>query len=44
MLLDMWNELLDLIWGTSHSNYDALTPFLLLIIIIILILGNRRRK
>ena len=44
MLLDMWQELLDLIWGTSHREVDTLTPFLLIIIIILMITGNRRRK
>lgn len=44
MLLNMWNELLDLIWNTSHIDVDKLTPFLLLVIIIILIFKKGGRK
>ena len=44
MLLNMWDELLDLIWGTSHADYDALTPFLLLLILLVLIFRKGVKK
>jgi hypothetical protein len=40
----MWYELLDLIWGLSHKDIDALTSILLLLILLVLIFKKGVRK
>lgn len=44
MLLNMWNELLNLIWGNSHNNVDSLSAFLLLLILLVLLFKKGGRK
>jgi hypothetical protein len=44
MLLNMWYELLDLIWATTHKDISALTPVLLLLILLVLIFKKGSRS
>lgn len=44
MLLNMWNELLNLVWSSSHSNVDSLSSFLLLLILLVLLFKKGGRK
>lgn len=44
MLLNTWNELLELLWGSSHQNVDSLTALILLLILIVLIFKKGGRK
>jgi len=44
MLLNVWYELLDLIWNTSHKDLDGLTTLLLLLILLVLIFKKGSRS
>lgn len=44
MLLNTWNELLELLWGTSHQNVNSLSSLLLLLILLVLIFKKGGRK
>lgn len=44
MLLNTWNEFLQLLWGNSHQNVNSLSALLLLLILIVLIFKKGGRK